>query len=454
MAKNVEHDFSPGFDLAKEINDEAGIKPTEYAPYRFPVEFQIKMFIICTEKGDLDKALHNDPVLLQEIRDVVSAEDGPVAAKRKALIKAFGGALEDINTIAKKGQLQEAKELFENAFSEKTFKLHADPICELMVAGAEKRWKAIVKAKAGYSRYQFQTAAKFVILTGGIVVTVGVNVAVIASSGFHFGAGIALSAYGLARTSAALLKLTIQCFQGVDSAIEDTLRVLARVEKKKKRSDWISTPELLAETIFNAIGNELSGLGEFFDTVKKAQHKAELARNKLYGTKVALHRLSEKLNALMKEQDAIATKLAILQAAGALDSIPKKYRFNPAKMVETQKKVTKLFKQVKVAYKAYEERDAKLADAEQALEALAKLKSSKVIGVVHTGTVVAMKALLLAASVATMDFSSVADAVSVGFDLGCTAVDAGNDVALAAMEKLEISHVLSTSEFKAFAQTS
>ena len=67
---------------------------------------------------------------------------------------------------------------------------------------------------------------------------------------------------------------------------------------------------------------------------------------------------------------------------------------------------------------------------------------------------VAMKALLLAASVATMDFSSVADAVSVGFDLGCTAVDAGNDVALAAMEKLEISHVLSTSEFKAFAQTS
>ena len=57
MAKNVEHDFSPGFDLAKEINDEAGIKPTEYAPYRFPVEFQIKMFIICTEKGDLDKAL-------------------------------------------------------------------------------------------------------------------------------------------------------------------------------------------------------------------------------------------------------------------------------------------------------------------------------------------------------------------------------------------------------------
>ncbi len=78
---------------------------------------------------------------------MVSAEDGPVAAKRKALIKAFGGALEDINTIAKKGQLQEAKELFENAFSEKTFKLHADPICELMVAGAEKRWKAIVKAK-------------------------------------------------------------------------------------------------------------------------------------------------------------------------------------------------------------------------------------------------------------------------------------------------------------------
>ncbi len=66
----------------------------------------------------------------------------------------------------------------------------------------------------------------------------------------------------------------------------------------------------------------------------------------------------------MKEQDAIATKLAIL-SCWRTGQHSQEVSFNPAKMVETQKKVTKLFKQSKFNLRR---RDAKLADAEQALE--------------------------------------------------------------------------------------
>lgn len=454
MAKTVEIDISPKYDLAAQINAAAGIKAGKDAPFLFPEDFGIKLVIVCDENSDIAKKLKKDPVLLQLFFDAFNKHNGEVEKARKDLARKFGDGLAACNDMVKKGNILEAQAAFAKYFTKEIFELNSTALCAAMEKNASDEWEALKKAKSDYRNYKLKVAAKFGVITVGIGVNVGVNVAVIASSGFHFGAGIFLSAAGLLRSTVALAKLTADCFQGVDSAIGEAVDVMCNITKKKARPAWVSNVELLSETIVNEVVSELVGAGEFFDTVKKCQHKVTLARNKLNGTKVALHKLSESVQKALDAQDEIKNKLAILQSAGALATIPAKYRFDPAKLAKSEKKLNKAITKCADAAEAFQRRSDRLDMVEDLLKKLKKEPSEKVTEALRFATAGAMKALILAATLATMDFSSVADLASVSVDMGLTAFDKASEIGLSMMEKADLDLVTSSPVFKAGAVAS
>lgn len=448
MAKTVEYDISPKWNLAALINAAAGAKPGE-AAYVFPEQFQIRMLIVCDEKGDLDNKLKKDPVFLQELYDAFNEPDGTVDKAKGVLVKKFGDALAAINGFVKAGRLEEAQKAFESYFSAQIFDLNAKELCTAIEKSAEAKWAKLVKAKSEYRRYKFKIVVSYGVLVGGLAVNIGVNVATIASAGFHFGAGIVLSAYGFVKTCIALSKLTADCFRGVDAAIDDAFNVLLNVQKKKDRGKVLGNAEILTETIANQVVGMLTAMPDFFDTVAKCEEKTTLARNKMNGTKVALHALGEKVQKAIEAQEKLQTKLAILQAADPGAKIPAKYRFDPKQLAKNQKKLDKLLEECTAAGEAFAKRDANLVKIEAALKELKKQKSSKATEGLRLATMGLLTLVALGAGLATVDFSSVPHLVSFGTEVGWVVLDKGSELGMAAMEKLHVDLVLNSAEFKA-----
>lgn len=448
MAKTVEYELYRTSDLADRIN--AVAKKTNF--FEFPESYQIRLVLECDEKSDINKALKEDPRLHQEIIDAITSHKGTASKELKKLVDKFGGALEDINQFAEQGKVEEADQAFTRFFNQDIFISNCQPVIDAMVNDAKAAWDNLCKTKTAYKRYQIRIVANYTIITAGIAVNIGVNAAVIASSGFHFGAGTVLSVLGLIRSTMSLAKLTVNCFKSVDTAIKEALDALLSVQKKKDRK-WIGNAELFTETMANELADELLKLPGFFDTIKKVEEKVELARSKLNGTEIQLHTLAESIQKTIEAQDRMLEKLEIMRNAGALETIPKKLRFDSKKLVEDQAKLKKLLNKNEVKDTKFKLRTKVLGDIERQLAELQKHTSSKATEAARLALSGTLKAINLGVSLATMDFSAAADIASLSVDLGLTGLDKSVDGALKLAEKLKLHSAKQKCGWKAAAET-
>lgn len=448
MAKPVEYELYRTSDLADRINTAAN--KTDF--FKFPESYQIRLVLECDEKSEIAKALQDDPRLHQEIIDAITNHKGTAKKELKKLIEKFGGALEDINQFAEQGRLEEADAAFAAFFKEEIFTINSKPAIDAMVSDAKAAWDNLCKTKTAYKKYQIRIVASYTIITAGIAANVGVNVAVIASSGFHFGAGIVLSALGLIRSTMSLARLTVNCFKSVDTAIKEALEALLSVQKKKSHK-WIGNAELFTETMANELADELLKLPGFFDTIKKVEEKVELARNKLNGTEIQLHTLAESIQKTIEAQDRMLDKLEIMRTAGALETIPKKLRFDKNKLIENQAKLKKLLHKNEVKDTKFKLRTKVLEDIESQLAELQKHTSAKITEATRLALSATLKAINIGVSLATMDFSAATDIASLSVDLGLTGLDKGVDVALKLAEKLKLQSAKQKCGWKGSADT-
>ncbi|MBL8633199.1 MAG: hypothetical protein JNM40_08230 [Myxococcales bacterium] len=448
MAKTVEHELYRTSDLAEKIN--AAAKNTDF--FAFPESYQIRLVLECDEKSDINKALQADPRLHQEIIDAIQNHKGTAKKELKKLIEKFGAALEDINKFAAQGRLEEADAAFARYFSQEVFTSNSQVAIDAMVNDAKSAWENLCKVKTAYRKYQIRIVANYTIITAGIAVNVGINVAVIASSGFHFGAGTVLSVLGLIRSTMSLARLTVNCFKSVDTAIKEAMDALLSVQKKKDRK-WLGNIELFTETMANELADELLKLPGFFDTIKKVEEKVELARNKLNGTEIQLHTLAESIQKTIEAQDQMLEKLEIMRTAGALETIPKKLRFDRDKLIANQNKLTKLLKKNEKKDTEFKIRKKALDDIERQLVELQKHTSTKITEATRLALSGTLKAINLGVSLATMDFSAATDIASLSIDLGLTGIDKGTDAVLKLAEKLKLQSAKQKCGWKGSAET-
>lgn len=448
MAKTVEYELYRTTDLAEKIN--AAAKNTDF--FAFPESYQIRLVLQCDEKSDIHKALEEDPRLHQEIIDSIKNHKGTTKKELKKLIEKFGAALEDINKFATQGRLEEANEAFARYFNEEIFVSNSQAAIDAMVNDAKAAWDNLCKVKTAYKKYVIRIVANYTIITAGVAANVGINVAVIATSGFHFGAGTVLSVLGLIRSTMSLARLTVNCFKSVDTAVKEAMDALLSVQKKKDRK-WLGNIELFTETMANELADELLKLPGFFDTIKKVEEKVDLARNKLNGTEIQLHTLAESIQKTMEAQDKMLEKLEIMKNAGALETIPKKLRFDKDKLVANQRKLEKLLKKNEIKDTKFKILKTALDDIESKLGELQKHTSSKITEGTRLALSGTLKAINLGISLATMDFSSATDIASLSIDIGLTGIDKGTDAALKLAEKLKLQSAKQKCGWKGSAET-
>lgn len=419
---NVTYDIYRSSGLAADINKKAG----STVPYSFPEEFQLVLTLEGSDSAKLVREFEKNPLLRQQFIDKLNDKKSNSRKEYNALVERFADGIEALNALAAKGELEGAQSNFNNLYSAKSFEHNAKATIEAMEADAQSVWDHLKTTNSKYTAYKINLAVRFTLITGGVALNVGVNVAVIATSGFHFGAGLVLSAVGLWKSTTAMAQLMINSLKGVDRALKEAMEIFLSVSKKKERG-WFGKTELLTEEIANSFATELLGLPAFFDTLSQAKEKVELARNKFNGSELRLHAFAKKIQRTAEKLDEIDEKLKILQKAGALETIPKKMRFNPAELAKTQDKMHKLLQKNWLKQEIFVLRKNVLEQLERDIAALAKHRTAGGTEVARKATVVVLKGLNIGLSLATMDFTSVTDVIAFGVDLGIQAVDAASE---------------------------
>jgi predicted nuclease with TOPRIM domain len=291
-----------------------------------------------------------------------------------------------------------------------------------------------VEVHKEYRNYKFKVVTKYVFITGGIALNISVNAITIATAGFHFGAGTVISIIGLARSTIALARLTADCFRDVDSAIKDALEVYLSISKNENKK--LSTGRHLTAALINAFTEELTSLPAFFDTLPKATEKLKLAQNKFLGTEVALYALSTKIAKVNQKIDRLKARLEVLKNTPAFEQIPKRTRFDPAKLAASEKRLEKLQAEYEVADTAFKMRRNILNDLSKNLAELEKEhkwtpRAAKAFGLI-------LKVVDTAVGLAVVDFTSVADVAAETLALGFEGAEFVGSKVIKAIEKREI----------------
>lgn len=417
--------------LGDEINKKAGV--TAASVYKFPANFEIIIELEVDESKDaVFKSYFENERTKEKVHDAcIHPKSLGLKAKNK-LVNDYSGGIANLNDFAAAGRLDEADDAYNKLFTAALFQQHVQNVSDEMEKDIEAYWDARRKEHREYKAYKLKMAGKIGFTSAGIALNVGVNAVVIATSGFHFGAGTVLSIIGLSKSIITLADIAIDLLKGVDTAVNEAINVFATVlndhNKKNDGKAWkhFGNAKQFTETMINQAVTDLLALPKFFDTLDKAKEKLSLAESKLAGSGVALDKLGKKITKTKNRIAALETRInqAAIQAKDL--RTPKEMKLDMKKLVKTKRQLEILEAKISSKDDLYLQRQAALMNVREGIKQVSK--DHKITEASRRGLSILLLGLQTAASIATMDFTSL-------MSVGATVADIGLTVTSAAYEK-------------------
>lgn len=401
-------------NFASEVNKEAGSSLI----YKCPDDFRLELVLRFKENDKILKNLEKDPLLHQAMVDAfIKNKD------YQQLIKFLGTALKAINQIASTSDDPDAGEAeFARWFSEASLKKDVEPILQKLADAGGTVWTHYCKTKGEYTKYKVKIAAHFALVSAGMATSVAINIALLATSEFHFGAGSVIGIVGLAKSTVELIGLVVDCLKSVDTAIEEALETFLAVhgdlKKKKLKGEAKQIAKEVADTLFEHVVGVSGGL----KTLSNAQKKLTLAEKKMLGSELALHTLSKKIQKTIDKIDKLQAQIKEHEKTPLAERVDKgKLGFDLIKIGKLEAKLHQQLKSMDVAQDMFSIRKNLISSMRPQLDELIKTHKNQQRAVeVLSGMLTALE---IAGKLATTDFTAIADLVGVAADAAALVAD-------------------------------
>lgn len=401
-------------NFASEVNKEAGSPVL----YKCPEDFRLELVLRFKENDKILKSLEKDPLLHQAMVDAfIKNKD------YQQLIKFLGAGLKAVNQIASTSEDPDAGQAeFESWFSEASLKKDVEPILQKLADAGGAVWTQYCQTKGEYTKYKVKVAAQFALISAGMATSVAINVALLATSQFHFGAGSVIGIVSLAKSAVELLGLVVDCLKSVDTAIEDALAAFLTVhsdlKKKKLKGEAKQIAKEVADTLFEHVVGVSSGL----KTLSSAQKKLTLAEKKMLGAELALHTLSKKIQKTIDKIDKLQEEIKEHEKTPLAERVDKgKLGFDLIKLGKMEAKLHQQLKSMDVAQDMFAMRKNLITSTRTQLDELIKSHKNQQRAVeVLSGMLTLLE---IAGKLATTDFTAIGDLAGVAADATALVAD-------------------------------
>ena len=406
--------------FASDVNKEAG------APliYKCPEDFRLELVLRFKENDKILKNLEKDPLLHQQMVDAfIKNKD------YQLLVKFLGTALKAVNQIANAandadgdGEADDGSAEFARWFSEASLKKDVEPLLQKLADAGGVVWTNYCKTKGEYTKYKVKIVAQFALISAGMATSVAINVALLATSHFHFGAGSVIGIVGLAKSTVELIGLVVSCMKSVDTAIEEALETFLTVEKDLKSGSVKGEIKQAAKEVADVLFARIVGTGAGLKTLSNAQKKLTLAEKKMLGTELALHTLSKKIQKTIEKIDRLQAQIKEHEKTPLAERIDKgKLGFDLIKIGKLEGKLNQQLKSMQIAQDMFAIRKNLINSMRPQLDELIKVHKNQQRAVeVLSGMLAALE---IAGKLATTDFTAIADLVGVSADAAVLVAD-------------------------------
>lgn len=274
--KIVEH------DLAKLAIKKSGTSVLKLKPIPLVVSIDVD--------DKLNKALGEDPLLLQQMVDKANKKIDKIAEE-------LGGVLKE--TAVKIQKTPGDKEKFEDE-AEKEFEKVAKQAEKDVPLEVMKTWEKLKTRKAEYKAYKIKAGIK--IATSGAAITA--SVATTAVGGFT-GVGTVVGIVGIVKSLSNLAQEIVKLGKSAKTTmgeLEDMLTKVAEKYKSETKGGKVGLEELGKEV--------LAGLTSFkMTSIKKCGDWDKLLGDKLNGVEVNAHEISKQVNKILNELQKVQAEL-------------------------------------------------------------------------------------------------------------------------------------------------
>jgi hypothetical protein len=227
-------------------------------------------------------------------------------------------------------------------------------ITDNMVKSAAVAWKAYFKDQKEYLKYEVKIVAKLTIGT----LSLTANIALLATTPFHFGIGTTLGIIGLAKTSSSMIQTIRNTMKDAESVLEETMKIYMKLtaggKDKGAHSNWKRKAQDYTAEIVNGIAEAVLAISPL-PSLTKLQNKLELSHNKVLGVNNDLVVIAKKINKQLEKIDKVQE--AQKKKAGGLELTEKELKYSKknldkletdlARLLENSDKVNERYERLK-----------------------------------------------------------------------------------------------------------
>lgn len=294
---------------------------------------QLSVQVVITIDDKTYAKLEKDPRLQDEMR-----KNLPDTYQK--LVDAVASAFEVANARVV-ANIEDADVAYNKALTEAQGKI--EKACQEMVKDAAGVWKAYFKDQKDYLKYEVKIAVR---LTVGAV-SLGANIALLASTPFSFGAGAVIGIIGMAKTTSSMIQEIRNALKSTETALKDVIDLYEAVKEKAKSEKKIDIAKQKAKDYtkeaINGIANIALGIKPA-KSISKMESALELAHKKLLGEKVKLVDISKKIQKKIDKIDVVQAALKN-KALGNIQGLSEKeLGYSPAKLDQLEKQLDVLLK--------------------------------------------------------------------------------------------------------------
>lgn len=283
-----------------------------------PKGIELKKPLNCALYLDLNddayKALDNDPLLQAKVTEAASS-------KYKELVEQMVAKLNELDAAYVKSQSKKERAVILKSF-EGYAKKSLSKFTKVAKKEAETAWDKVAKTKSDYTKYKVKAGVNLAIdglnVVGGIAGSIGTG-----------GFGLIVSIYGILKT---LVSMSMQVYKLAIDADKMQKKVTKGLSKVQKSFDKKKKEVSGAKNSGKAFINSLLG-ADFIPTISSVKSDNDQYKSKLQGVDVNSHKLSKKLQEVLKEMDKVE-KMPDVKSSKKVKALLSKLQSSTSKLLD------------------------------------------------------------------------------------------------------------------------